>query len=291
LKIVLGLATGSRALIAASLYSAQDFLSAGVAAIGMRISDKPPDKDHPYGHEKVEYLIVIATSLMLLLGIVALAITSLASFFGEPSKSEPPAVLAIWFSLACAVLCWIVGGYANCAGARLNSPSLQSYATHRHADFLSSIAVVVGVVGGKLGYPILDHIAALLEVVHVVYTSGQMLGAAINGLMDTAADPRLIDRLVRIIGEVGAVVRVRRATARWSGQRLLTQVEVEVPGALNVREADRIRADIQQAIRNRVCLRSNAFVRISPVSRDGVDEHVELAFIKRGGAPAEVDAQ
>jgi len=289
LKVTLGLASGSRALIAASLYSIQDLMSATAAAIGMKISDKPPDKDHPYGHEKVEYLVVILTSLMLLLGIVALAITSLSSFFGQPSASESPTMLAVWFSAVCAVLCWIIGGYTNCAGAKLNSPSLQSFALHRHADLLSSVAVVAGVVGGKLGYPIVDHIVAILEIVHVVYTSGQMLGSGINGLMDTAAEPRLIDKLVQLIGEVESVSRVRRATARWSGQRLLTQVEVDIPGQMNVLEADRVRADIQQAIRKRVCLRSEAFVRISPVSDDGPHEHVEVAFVTGRTARAEFE--
>ena len=279
LKVILGLASGSRALIAASLYSIQDLMSASVAAFGMKISDKPPDKDHPYGHEKVEYLVVLLTSLMLLLGIVALAITSLAGFFGDPWASESPTMLAVWFSVFCAVLCWIVGGYANCAGVKLNSPSLRSYAVHAHCDFLSAIAVLVGVVGGKLGYPIVDHIVAILEVAHVVYTSGQMLGSAINGLMDAAADPSLIDRLVRIIGNVNSVSRVRRATARWSGQRLLTQVEVEIPGQMNVVEADKVRTDIQQAIRKQVCVRSESFVRISPESGEGPDEHVEVAFV------------
>jgi cation diffusion facilitator family transporter len=268
--------------MAASLYSVQDLISALVAALGMKISEKSPDKSHPYGYEKVEYLAVVLMSLMLLLGIVALAITSLASFFGGSSTTESPTMLAIWFSIACAILCWILGGYAKCAGGRLNSPSLKSYAAHWHADFLSLIAVMTGVIGGKLGYPIVDDICAILEVVHVVYTSGQLLGSALNGLMDTAAEPRLIDKLVGIIEEVKSVARVRRATARWSGQRLLAQVEVEVSGELSVLDADRIRASILEAIRQRVCLRSEAFVRISPVSGEETEEHVEVAFINPG---------
>jgi len=279
LKVFLGFVSGSRALMAASLYSVQDLVSAISAIAGMKISDRPPDSDHPYGHEKVEYLVVILMSLMLLLGIAALAVTSLASFFGDASASESPTMLAVWFSATCAVLCWIISGFANCAGIKLNSPALRSYGSHRHADLISSVAVVVGVVGGKMGYPIVDDIVAIIEVVHVVYTSGQMLGSAINGLMDSAADPRLIDKLVRVIGEVESVARVRRATARWAGQSLLTQVEVEVLGEMSVVDADRVRAGIQRAVRNRVCLRSDAFVRISPVSNDGLDEHIEVAFL------------
>jgi divalent metal cation (Fe/Co/Zn/Cd) transporter len=101
LKITLGLACGSRALVAASLYSMQDLVSAVVAAVGTRVSAKPPDADHPYGHGKVEYLVVALTSLMILLGIIALAITSLASFFGDAISAEPPTMLALWVALVC----------------------------------------------------------------------------------------------------------------------------------------------------------------------------------------------
>jgi cation diffusion facilitator family transporter len=287
LKVTFGLATGSRALIASSLYSIQDLMSATAAAVGMKISNRPPDQDHPYGHEKVEYLVVILMSLMLLLGIVTLVVSALASFFGEVETAEPPALMAVWFAVICAVLCWIVSGYANCAGTKLNSPALQSYGAHRHADFLSSIAVIVGVVGGKMGYPMADHIVAIIEVAHVVYTSGQMLGSAINGLMDSAAAPGLIEKMVRVVANVESVARVRRATARWAGQSLLAQVEVEVPGEMEVLEADRLREEIQKVIRKQVCLRSEASVRISPLSDDGLDEHVEVAFISSKTAESE----
>jgi divalent metal cation (Fe/Co/Zn/Cd) transporter len=135
-----------------------------------------------------------------------------------------------------------------------------------HADYLSSIAVIVSVIGAKLGFRMLDHIVAILEAFHVIYVSGQMLGSAINGLMDSAADPQLIDRLERVIGEVKSVTRVPRVIARWAGQRLLAQVDVGVAGDMSASEADRVRADIQQAVRMRVCGRSETFVRISPAA-------------------------
>jgi len=266
LKVALGLASGSRALVAASLYSMQDLVSSVVAAIGLKISAKPPDQDHPYGHGKVEYLVVVLMSLMILLGIVALAITALASFFGEVSATEPPAMLALWIAAVCAMSCWFLSRFQKCAGVRLNSPSLKSCAAHMHGDCLASILVVVSVIGAKLGYPALDHIVAILEAVHVVYVSGRMLGSAVNGLMDSGADPRLIETLRRVVGKTGSVARVRQATARWSGQTLLAQVDVEVPGHTRVPEADRLRAGIQQAVKAQVCRHGETLVRVLPVS-------------------------
>ncbi len=264
LKVALGLACGSRALVAASLYSVQDLISSLVAAIGMRISAKPADRDHPYGHGKFEYMVAVSMSLMILLGIVALTVTSLAGFWGSVTAAEPPAMPALWIALVCGITCWLLSKRQECAGRVLNSPALTSCAAHMHSDYVSCLAVVVSVIGAKLGYPALDHIVAVVEAAHVVFVSGRMLGSAVSGLMDTAADPDLIERLKRAIGEVEAVARVRHATVRWAGQTLLAQIDVEVRARMKVPEADKVREGIQHAVRTKVCDHSETFVRISP---------------------------
>ena len=273
LKITLGLACGSRALVAASLYSVQDLTSSLVAAIGMRISTRPADRDHPYGHGKVEYLVVVLMSLMILLGIIALAITSLASFFGDVTTAEPPRMLALWVALVCGTACWLISKRQECAGGRLNSPALKSCAAHMHSDCLASIAVVVSVVGARLGYPALDHMVAIVEAVHVVFVSGRMLGSAVSGLMDTAADPHLVERLISVVGKVETTLgrlhhkpRVRATAVTWSGQTLLAQIDVEVPGRMRVLEADKLREGIQQAVKTQVCGHSETLVRVSPTT-------------------------
>ncbi len=266
LKVGLGLACGSRALVAASLYSMQDFISSLVAAVGIRISAKPPDREHPYGHGKIEYLVVALMSLLILLGIVALALTALASFFGDVSTAEPPTLLALWVALVCGLTCWLLSKYQGCVGRQLNSPALKSCAMHMHGDYLASMAVVVSVVGARLGYPALDHIVAVVEAVHVVYIAGMMLGSAVSGLMDTAADPQLVVKLRRVAGEVASTLRVRQTTARWSGQTLLAQMDVEVPANTSVPQADRLREGIQRAVRAEVCKHSETLVRVLPAA-------------------------
>jgi cation diffusion facilitator family transporter len=266
LKVALGMAAGSRALVAASLYSMQDLISSVVAALGLKISAKPPDREHPYGHGKVEYVAVALMSLMMLLGIVALAITALASFFGEATEAEAPKMLALWVAAVCAVSCWLLAKFQGCAGRRLNSPSLKSCATHMHGDYLASIAVVVSVVGARLGYPALDHIVAVLEAFHVVYISGRMLGSAVTGLMDSTAEPQIVAKLKAVIAEPEAVQAVRQATARWSGQTLMAQTDVEVPGDMSMSEADKLRAEIRRAVKTQVCRHSETLVRLLPAS-------------------------
>jgi cation diffusion facilitator family transporter len=266
LKVVLGLSCGSRALVAASLYSVQDFASSLVAAIGMKISARPADHDHPYGHGKVEYLVVALTSLLVLLGIIALLITSLAGLFGQEKGAKPPTMLAFWVASVCGMACWLIAGRQECAGEHLNSPALKSCAAHMHSDCVASVAVLASVIAVRVGYPALDHIVAITEAVHVVFVSGQMLGSAVSGLMDTSADPILVDKLKSVVGEVQSVERVRRTVARWAGQTLLAQIDVEVGPRMRATEVDELRELIRQAVRTRVCGRSETLVRVSPVS-------------------------
>ncbi|MHC5035815.1 MAG: cation diffusion facilitator family transporter [Planctomycetota bacterium] len=266
LKISLGLACGSRALVAASLYSIQDLFSSIVAAIGISISARPPDRDHPYGHGKVEFFVVVVMSLMILLGIIALAVTALASIFGGTQTVEHPSMLVLWLALICGLSCWLLAKWQECAAEKLNSPALRSCATHLHSDYVSSVAVAVSVIGARLGYPALDHIVAVIEAVHVVFVSGRMLGSALNGLMDTAVDPPLLEKMRKAIREMESVERVSSTVARWSGQTLMAQVDVEVSGKMDALSADQLREGIQHAVKKQVCRQSETLVRISPVS-------------------------
>ncbi|MHC4662690.1 MAG: cation diffusion facilitator family transporter [Planctomycetota bacterium] len=263
LKVTIGIASGSRALLAASLYSMQDLISSLVAAIGMKISGKPPDHNHPYGHGKIEYIVVVLISVMILLGVSALAVTSFAGLFGGVATAEAPSMMALWLALVCGMACWLLAHFQSCAGKQLNSPALKSCAAHIHSDYISSIAVVISVIGAKLGYPALDHIVAIIEAVHVIFVSGRMLGTAINGLMDTVAEPHLIEKLKRIVSEIEPV-RVRKSMAGWAGQTLMARLEVEVPGNMGVQDADELRARIQQAVKTRLCEHSETLVRILP---------------------------
>ena len=264
LKITLGMVCGSRALIAASLYSMQDLISSLVAAFGLKVSARPPDRDHAYGHGKIEYLVVVLMSLMILLGIIALAITALGSFFGEATAAEPPMMLALWVSLVCGLSCWLLSRFQRCAGVQLNSPALKSCADHMHGDYLASIAVVVSVIGAKLGYPALDHIVAIVEAMHVIFISGRMLGSAVTGLMDTTADPQILEKLKRVARDIESVKQVGRIAARWSGQTLVAQTDIEVAADMEVSKADEVRASIQQAVKEKVGGHNEMLVRILP---------------------------
>ena len=249
LKVGLGISTGSRALMVASLYSLQDLVASLGAALGMAVSARPPDKTHPYGHGKVEYLVVTLTSIVLLLGIVALMITALSGVFQPMAAGEAPSVAAVWIALSCGMVCWILSQKAHCAAGKLSSPALLSCSQHLHGDVVASVAVIVSVIGSHLGFAALDHIVAVAEALHIVLMSGRMLGAAINGLMDASADPALMERLRNAIQKVKTVMRVREISARWAGQSLLTQVSVEVEGQMKAAEAGELRTQIEQVIR------------------------------------------
>ena len=247
LKVGLGLACGSRALLAASLYSLQDLIGSMVAAVGMKISVGPPDRGHPYGHGKVEYLVVALTGFLLILGIFALVLAALAGSLVAPGK--PPDLLALWVAFLSGAFCWLSTKSLACAARKLNSPALRSCSQHFSGDMMSSVAVMASVVGARLGYPALDDIIATGEAVHIVFLAGCMVGAAINGLMDTSVPPDLLQRLNRAVEEVGPVMRVRDLRARWAGQMLVANVSVEVDGQVRVAEADDLCARIEEAIR------------------------------------------
>jgi len=279
LKVWLGISSGSRALVAAGLYSLQDLASTGIAAIGLRISIPPPDRHHPYGHGKIEYLVVGFTSMMILLALAAISITSLATIFEEGAPGEEPSYVALWVALLSGVSCWLIAHYQECAAEKLNSPALNSCAVQFHGDVICSVAVVASVLCAKAGYQALDHIVAILEAVDVVAASGKVLASAIGGLMDSAADDALLEKLRKAAGEVEGVLAVQRVTARWSGQTLFSQIEVELSPRMTVAEADLLRARIRRFVRLHVCARGETLVRVKP---SPADADVPAPSVKEG---------
>jgi len=266
LKITLGLSSGSRALVAASLYSIQDLISSLVAAIGLNISSRPPDRNHPYGYGKAESIVVGFVSLMLLLGVAAVVITSFETLWGEALAAEAPQMMACWIAGICATSSWLLSHWQKCAGNRLNSPALKSCATHMKNDTLSGIGVIISVLGAKLGFPALDHIVAIIEGVHVIYDSGRILLSAISDLMDAPSEPAVIEKLREAVGSAAAGLPVGTIAARWSGQMLLVDVTVKMPATAKVAQVEELHGRIRQAVSAQVCNRNQTFVRIVPAA-------------------------
>ena len=246
LKVVVGLWSGSHALLAGALYSINDVLSAVAVVVSLKLASRPATATHPYGHGKAEFIAVGMVSMALAAGV--LIIVSYSAFDIGTGGVEAPHFAAMVVALICLVASSMLARRGFCVAEKLDSPALRTSAEHNRADAISSFAVLIGVGGATLGLHALDRFVALFEALHVVALSGALLAKALKGLMDTAlpsADLELVDRACR---RVPGVTGLAFARSRRAGSEVWLTLGVVVAPELSVHQAHLLGARVQNAV-------------------------------------------
>ncbi|MFD2183468.1 cation-efflux pump [Rhodoplanes azumiensis] len=245
-KFVIGVAIGSLALISDALHSLIDLGATLVTWYAVRVSDKPPDASHHYGHGKVESLAALAeTALLFLLagGVAVEAVQRLREGGSAPTFSLLPfAVLAVEMG----VNGWRAHVLKKTA-RETGSQALEADSLHFASDMYGSVAVVVGLGLSAWGYGWGDAAAALVVAVIIAALGLRMSRRTIEALMD-AAPPGVRDRVSRVVSGVAGVVRVERLRVRTVGPRHFVDLAIAVPRTLPLDRVAALKGVLQDAI-------------------------------------------
>ncbi|MEI7606928.1 MAG: cation diffusion facilitator family transporter [Rhodospirillaceae bacterium] len=264
-KLVVGLLTGSLAILSEAAHSGLDLLAALLTWLAVRVSDKPADDDHTYGHGKVESVsALIETGLLFLTSawIVYEGVQRLA-FGGEP-------VRVTWYSVAVIVLSIVV----DIARARAltkvaketKSQALEADALHFSSDILSSAAVLVGLGLVSLGLPWADAAAALV-VSGFVALAGYHLGRRTFDVLIDAAPLGMVEQVSRIARAYPGVARVERVRVRPAGATVFIELTVRVSRALALNQVHDICDGIGRRITDAIP-GADPLVRAEPIALD-----------------------
>ncbi|WP_419959603.1 cation diffusion facilitator family transporter [Psychrobacillus sp. BM2] len=245
LKLTIGIIGSSEALKADGLNNFTDIIASVAILIGLRISQKPPDKHHQYGHLRAETIAsLVAAFIMAFIGIQVLiqAIQHLAN----PIK-ETPSLLTAVVGLVSAIIMYIVYRYNLQLGNRINSAALKAAAYDNRSDALVSIGATIGIVGSILGFPILDGITALLVGIIIIYTAYTIFHDAAYTLSDgfNVEEAESLSTIVRL---VEGVDELKDFKARMHGNLMFVDITVTVDPMLNVVNSHRITEEIEQRI-------------------------------------------
>lgn len=249
-KGVIGILTGSRALTASALYSLNDVISGVAVLIGLRISARPPDKEHPYGHGRVEHIVCVFTSIVIL-GVVVFLIADSVRLILK-GEHAPPHWVALVAAVVSVVANEVIYRYNMCAVRHTNSPALLAHAKHHRADAVSSLAVVVAIVGGAMGYRFLDTLVALFEAGHLLCVSAEILHQGASGLIDRAIDESDVSSIRRLVSGMPDVTQVKDIKTRQAGRDVWIDLYVRVPGNKTIAEVHAICGRIRQSIEHAI---------------------------------------
>lgn len=244
--------TGSVALLSDALESIVNVATALAALIAVRIADRPPDADHPYGHHKAELFSAIIEGVLIILAALFILREAWDAFFDPREITAPWTGLAI--NLAASVLNGIWAFVLIRQGRALRSPALAADGRHLLTDIVSSIGVAVGIVAATLtGWLWLDPALAAFVALNILWAGYHVISGSVGGLMDKAVPEEDLSALRDLISEhAEGAIEAHDLRTRHAGRHTFIEFHLIVPGEMSVHDAhqicDRIEAALRQVV-------------------------------------------
>jgi cation diffusion facilitator family transporter len=247
-KAAVGLLTGSLAILSEAGHSLIDLSATVLTFFAVRLSGKPADKEHQYGHGKVESVTALAETALLFV-LSAIVIWEAAQRLISAQAHAVDATIAAFVIIACSI---VVDFFRSRTLSRVaketSSEALEADALHFGSDMWSSVAVLVGLCGVRLGYPWADAAAAVAVAVFICIAGWRLGRRTIDTLTDTAPEG-VSERVAAIARHVTGVVTVERVRARPAGAVLFIELAVGVSRTLPLDRVSNIKDQLTAAIR------------------------------------------
>lgn len=253
-KFVAGIVGHSAAMVADAVHSLSDFVTDIVVIAFVRISGKPEDEDHGYGHGKYETLATAIIGIVLFfvgVGILVNGATTVADTLGG-QPLEAPSLIALVAAAASIILKELLYRYTIHAGKRLRSQAVVANAWHHRSDAFSSIGTLVGIAGAIfLGerWRILDPIAAIVVSAFIIKVAIQLLKPCVDELLECSLPAEVETRIREIILSFPAVSAPHHLRTRRIGNHIAIEVHVRMDGATPLAAAHSVATDIEQRLK------------------------------------------
>lgn len=263
IKLLAGFIGHSTSMISDGVHSLSDVISSIGVFIGLRISQKPADIDHPYGHEKFEA--VLSKILAFILFLTGLSIGYSAIETIVSSSYIIPKMMTIWAALlSIGVKEWMYH-YTIRQAKKIESTALAADAWHHRSDSLSSIGALIGIIGARLGFPILDPLAALVITLIILKVAIEIFVEATNQVIDKAASPELVNEIIQQIQSVNGVLAIDSLKTRVHSNRIYVDLEISVEATLSLIEAHTIAEAVHYQLEQNIHKIKHCTVHVNPL--------------------------
>ncbi len=284
-KAIAGSIAGSTAMVSDAVHSLSDVLSTIVAMIGMKISSKPADESHHYGHGRAETVATKILAMLIILTGFGIGWTGLKGLINATySKPGIPALWAAFLSIG--VKEWMYR-YTRKKGEQIKSNALIADAHHHRSDALSSVTALIGIAGGRLGYPILDPIAGIAVAVLIIKTGVELYWQAIQELVDRAPKPEVLKEIARTTVHTNGVINVHDIKARNYGPQVYVDLTICVNRFIPVYEGHEIAHSTVDHIKKHLPEVKDVLVHVNPcahvLDKDDYSSHCnQCSVLPRG---------
>lgn len=264
-KLSAGILAHSGAIISDAIHSASDVFSTIVVIIGIRISRKESDKNHPYGHERLECVaaIVLATILAFTgLGIGYSALRQIAG--GDYANLTVPGRLALVAAAVSILVKEAMYQYTRINARRIDSGALMADAWHHRSDALSSVGALIGIGGARLGFPILDPVASVVICMFIEKAAYEIFMDAVDKMVDKACDEETEAALRECAATQEGVLGVDLLHTRVFGNKIYVDIEICADGEETLRRAHETAERVHDSIEKNFPKVKHIMVHVNP---------------------------
>lgn len=265
-KLAAGLLAHSGAMVSDAIHSASDVCSTIIVMIGVRLSGKSSDKEHPYGHERLECVAAILLAVILSLTGLGIGASALSALIQADTRT--PVIPGILAGIAAIVSIVVKEGmfrYTRHFARKIDSGALMADAWHHRSDALSSVGALVGIAGARLGFPLADPLASLVICIFIEKAAVEIFKDAIDKMVDKSCDEETEQTLREFILQQDGVQGIDLLQTRLFGSKIYVDAEISVDGQKSLQEAHTIAETVHRSIEQTFPKVKHIMVHVNPV--------------------------
>lgn len=271
LKLLAGILAHSSAMISDAVHSASDVFSTVIVIIGIRMASKESDKEHPYGHERLECEAAIILAMVLFMTGFGIGMGAFKNILnGNYSDLQVPGILALIAAVISIIVKEAMYWYTRHYAKAIDSGALMADAWHHRSDALSSVGALVGIVGARLGFPVMDSIASLVIFVFIVKAAYDIFKDAMGKMVDHCCDEETEKQIRDCVMKNEKVLGIDMLHTRIFGNKIYVDVEIEADAASTLLEAHNIAEAVHDEIEQDFPKVKHIMVHVNPAEKSGL---------------------
>ena len=267
-KLIAGIVGHSGAMISDAVHSASDVFSTFVVILGVNIASRQSDEDHQYGHDRLECVAAIILAVVLLATGIGIGIGGVNKILGRDfGNTEIPGMIALAAAVVSIGVKEAMFWYTRAAAKKINSGALMADAWHHRSDALSSVGAFVGILGARMGFPVLDPLASVVICIFIAKAAYDIFKDAIDKMVDKSCDEETERAMREVILKQAGVQRVDMLHTRLFGARIYVDIEISADGEMTLREGHEIAQEVHDRIEEEFPLVKHCMVHVNPAEK------------------------
>ncbi len=269
-KVAAGVAGHSAAMVSDAVHSLSDLLTDFVVLAFVRVSGRPKDASHDYGHGKFETMASLLIGIFLAaaaIGIVVSGAVKLSSWL-QGEDIPAPGRMALWAALLSIAAKELLFRYTDAQGRKLDSPALRANAWHHRSDALSSIGAAIGIAGALLlgdRWTVLDPLASIVIGAMLVKVAWDMLGPSFGELTDSSLPAETEQEIIGMIRDIPGICEPHNLRTRRIGRLIAAEVHIRLDGSQSLSEAHEKASEVERRFKERFGRESHIIVHMEPL--------------------------